>query len=72
MATKESAKDSKCVSSCNEFVQCTLLSDNRIVRYRVEEIYLILDNIMQGPITLRIRCEYRGKTTFCIEMHYKL
>jgi len=28
MATIESTKDSRCVSSCDEFVQCALLSDN--------------------------------------------
>jgi len=32
MATNESATDSRCLSSCDEFVQCTLLSDNPDVR----------------------------------------
>ena len=33
MATNESAKDSSCVSSCDEFVQCTLHSVNPAVLY---------------------------------------
>jgi len=33
MATNESAKNSRWVSSCDEFVQCTLLSSNPISRF---------------------------------------
>jgi len=31
MATNKSAKNSRCMSSCDEFMQCTLLSDNPAV-----------------------------------------
>jgi len=33
MATNESDKNSRRVNSCDEFAQCTLLSDNPAVRY---------------------------------------
>ena len=32
MATNESVKASRSVSSCDDFVQCTLLSDNPAAR----------------------------------------
>ena len=32
MAMNEGAKDSRCVSTCGEFVQCALLSDNLAAR----------------------------------------
>ena len=49
MATDESDKDSRRVNSCDEFVQCTLVSDNPAVRRGRRDLtidHLILANIM--------------------------
>ena len=49
MATNERAKDSSCVNSYDEFVQCILLSDNSAVRSGrrcVTVDHLIFANIM--------------------------
>ena len=78
MATNESAKDSRCVStcSCGVFMQCIVLSDNPAVYAWVEEISpstikywpgLILANVGANHIMNWVRL--KDKNTFCIEMH---
>jgi len=60
MATNESVKDFRCVSICDEFVQCTLLSDSRALHWRRTDLvgdHIISSNIMYGPIILQ-----RGST----------
>jgi len=62
MATNECAKESGSVSMCRVCTMYNNLSDNPAVGYaRVEVTSLslvgLLDNIMQGPITLRMGCD---------------